>query len=162
LFEINVQDATALPYPVSVPSLLDGRTYAWRVQAIEPQAALTKTQQELIVPVGANEGRSQVFTFTWRTKVRAPGVAVGVGGPPESASGPGVRPRLRLYGDPRRADEPSGGPRHRDAAITRHGAARFGSSPAARAGGTRCGGFGIGPGVAQAPRRRVDLRRDLQ
>ena len=93
LFEINVQDATALPYPVSVPSLLDGRTYAWRVQAIEPQAALTKTQQELIVPVGANEGRSQVFTFTWRTKVRAPGVAVGVGGPPEGGAPEKAEPR---------------------------------------------------------------------
>ena len=93
LFEINVQDATALPYPVSVPSLLDGRTYAWRVQAIEPQAALTRTQQELIVPVGANEGRSQVFTFTWRTKVRAPGVAVGVGGPPEGGAPEKAEPR---------------------------------------------------------------------
>jgi len=83
LFEINVQDATALPYPVSVPSLLDGRTYAWRVQAIEAPIALGKAQQGPIIPVGANEGRSQVFTFTWRTKVRGLGTAEAAGGFPE-------------------------------------------------------------------------------
>ncbi len=93
LFEINVQDATALPYPVSVPPLLEGRTYAWRVQAIEPPASLPPNQQDLIVPVGANEGRSQVFTFTWRTKALGAGAVAVMGGLPGGVTPEKVDPR---------------------------------------------------------------------
>ena len=81
LLETRVRYATALTYPVAAPPLRDGRTYAWRVQAIE--APIKGVPTTKITPVGANEGRSQVFTFTWRPKVRAPGAeAVGVGATP--------------------------------------------------------------------------------
>src|SRR5207247_8069487 len=51
-------------------------------------------------------------------------------GSPESALGHGVRRRLRFHAESLRSDEPSGGHGRRDATITRHGAARFGSFPA--------------------------------
>jgi len=72
LLETFVQNGTALVYPVAAPPLQDGRTYAWRVQAIAPLTRVPTTQ---ITPVGANEGRSQVFTFRWRPRVRSSGLS---------------------------------------------------------------------------------------
>ncbi len=69
LFETSVENATALTYPPSVPRLVEGRTYAWRVQSIEPPSPLLP--QDVILPVGTNEGKSQVFTFTWRPNTTA-------------------------------------------------------------------------------------------
>ena len=69
LLETSVENATALSYPPSVPRLVEGHTYAWRVQSIEPPSPLLP--QDVILPVGTNEGKSQVFTFTWRPKATA-------------------------------------------------------------------------------------------
>jgi len=69
VLETYVGNATALVYPVAAPALKEGSTYAWRVQAVAPPVKGVPTTQ--ITPVGANEGKSQVFTFTWRPSARA-------------------------------------------------------------------------------------------
>ncbi|HYQ88991.1 MAG TPA: hypothetical protein VEU09_05120 [Candidatus Binatia bacterium] len=68
LLETYVQNRTALVYPVAALALQQSRTYAWQVQAIAPPAAGVPATQ--ITPVGANEGRSQVYTFRWRPRAR--------------------------------------------------------------------------------------------
>ena len=47
---------TAHPYPVGAQPLVPGRTYAWRVQALDGDGR----------PVAANQGRSEVWTFVYR------------------------------------------------------------------------------------------------
>jgi hypothetical protein len=73
VFEAAIANVTALLYPPSAYPLEVGKTYAWRVQAVRPGDADTPGG---VQPVGANEGRSEVFTFT-RTAV-----APIAGGPP--------------------------------------------------------------------------------
>jgi len=66
LAETTIQNTTALTYPPYVPQLVSGRRYAWRVQSIEPPNP--QLPSDVIFPVGTNEGKSQVFTFTWRSR----------------------------------------------------------------------------------------------
>jgi hypothetical protein len=68
VLETYVRNATAFVYPVAALPLQENRTYAWRVQAIAPPVKGVSTTQ--ITPVGDNEGKSPVFTFTWRPMVR--------------------------------------------------------------------------------------------
>jgi len=83
LYESSVESGTALSYPAAVPQLVDGGRYAWRVQAVEPVSA--QLPQDVILPVGTNEGKSQVFTFTYRANV-------GSGGSQRLGQGPGASP----------------------------------------------------------------------
>jgi hypothetical protein len=87
VLEQSIEGATALLYPASAPQLVDGRTYAWRVQSIESGQTLGANQQNLIVPAGANEGLSQVYTFVWRPRIQA-GDSPGLGAPRGDSSEP--------------------------------------------------------------------------
>jgi hypothetical protein len=75
LLETSVENGTALSYPSSVPQLVNGRRYAWRIQSIEPVSA--QLPQDVILPVGTNEGKSQVFTFTYHGGPRTSGSQAG-------------------------------------------------------------------------------------
>lgn len=65
VFETFVSQTPTLAYPAAAPSLLPGRIYAWRIQAVTqtvpPVGAIAPS---VLQPFGQNEGRSQVFTFT--------------------------------------------------------------------------------------------------
>jgi hypothetical protein len=85
LYETSVENATALSYPPAVPQLVNGRPYAWRIQSIEPVSA--QLPQDLILPVGTNEGKSQVFTFTYHSNLGTSGSQAGrLGEAPGAAS----------------------------------------------------------------------------
>ncbi len=92
LVEGVIQNTTALPYPASVPQLVEGRRYAWRVQAVEASAAFVKVGQGVLIPVGANDGKSPVFTFNFRPAVRASGDAGGLQGSQDSGEGTSPEP----------------------------------------------------------------------
>ncbi|HKK27472.1 MAG TPA: carboxypeptidase-like regulatory domain-containing protein [Gemmatimonadota bacterium] len=66
LFRREVIGTTAFPYPASGPPLEPGETYAWQVQALTMPTGEAGGQ---IRPLGMNQGRSQVYTFT-RTPTR--------------------------------------------------------------------------------------------
>jgi hypothetical protein len=70
LLEVPVHLITSFVYPPASLPLETGKHYAWRVQAVN---ALNNEPGQA-VPVGANEGRSEIFTFTKGT--------IGPGGPP--------------------------------------------------------------------------------
>ena len=72
-------DQSSFTYPAFAPFLLNGHRYAWRVQALltvgtsgsgglgttlaaKPGASFTQFNAR---PLGENEGRSKVYTFTW-------------------------------------------------------------------------------------------------
>jgi len=83
LLETSVESGTALSYPSSVPQLVNGRQYAWRVQSIEPVSA--QLPQDVILPVGTNEGKSQIFTFTYHSNLATSGSQAGSLGAAPSA-----------------------------------------------------------------------------
>ncbi|MEJ2218562.1 MAG: hypothetical protein P8099_18380, partial [Gemmatimonadota bacterium] len=62
VFETTVSNVTTLPYPPSALSLEVGKRYAWRVQALAPGVA--NDYGVSVVPLGENQGLSEVFTFT--------------------------------------------------------------------------------------------------
>ncbi|MGE3525705.1 MAG: carboxypeptidase-like regulatory domain-containing protein, partial [Gemmatimonadales bacterium] len=72
VLEQALTTVTAAVYPPSALPLEDGKHYAWRVQAIR------SLQGEVgnIEPVGANQGRSEIFTFTRKAPGGGPTVAV--------------------------------------------------------------------------------------
>lgn len=77
MFEYAVPAATALVYPPSALPLEAGKRYAWRVQAVRPGIP-TGVVADFVgatraIPVGANEGRSEIFTFTVGTPGRSGG-----------------------------------------------------------------------------------------
>jgi hypothetical protein len=75
LYETSIESGTALSYPSSVPQLVEGHRYAWRIQSIEPASA--QLPQDVILPVGTNEGKSQIFTFTYRPNGKTAGAPAG-------------------------------------------------------------------------------------
>ncbi|HEU4764872.1 MAG TPA: hypothetical protein VFT93_04390, partial [Candidatus Eisenbacteria bacterium] len=81
VFGLNMPggDQSSFSYPAFAPFLLNGHRYAWRVQALltvgtsgsgglgttlaaKPGASFTQFNAR---PLGENEGRSKVYTFTW-------------------------------------------------------------------------------------------------
>jgi hypothetical protein len=67
-----ITSVTALTYPPTALPLETGKTYAWRVQAVNALGSgdFAGGGPGVTVPVGANEGRSQVFTFTKKVLIK--------------------------------------------------------------------------------------------
>jgi hypothetical protein len=77
IYEWAFTTTSSFAYPTSAPYLLDGHRYAWRVQALysvsPPSASLISVaafKAPPIRPIGENEGRSKVYTFTWTADPR--------------------------------------------------------------------------------------------
>lgn len=80
IFEAVFSTANSFPYPSSAPALVEGHRYAWRIQALYSTGAgfsgglsnnnLAAFKSPPINPIGENEGRSKVFTFTWTSNPR--------------------------------------------------------------------------------------------
>ncbi|MEJ2185361.1 MAG: hypothetical protein P8Z36_05425 [Gemmatimonadota bacterium] len=62
VFETTVSNLTSMPYPPSALPLEVGKRYAWRVRALAP--GMVNDFGVSVTPLGANQGRSEVFTFT--------------------------------------------------------------------------------------------------
>lgn len=80
IYESLFNDRSAFPYPLSAPMLTEGRRYAWRVQAVFAVPSSRANVKYYIGPsagggrlggggsvltIGENDGRSEVYTFTW-------------------------------------------------------------------------------------------------
>jgi len=61
LVQREVTGMTTFPYPASAPPLEAGETYAWQVQALTMPSGEAGGE---VRPLGMNQGRSQVYTFT--------------------------------------------------------------------------------------------------
>lgn len=106
IYEIILTNRSSLPYPLSAPTLTEGRTYAWRVQAVFPFSSDPKYYSHLsyvgqqgapssVRSIGENDGRSRVHTFTWTSDpARAAKLKAARAG-----SGPASGTRVGSYGD---------------------------------------------------------------
>jgi hypothetical protein len=85
IYENLFSSVNTFPYPASAPFLLEGRVYAWRIQALYPVSSgsggggLSNNNLKsrggaagttAVTPIGENEGRSKVFTFAWTADPR--------------------------------------------------------------------------------------------
>ena len=83
MFETVVNTITTLTYPPTALPLEAGKTYAWRVQAVNPaNGDIAAGRVGVTTGLGANDGRSEVFTFT--KKVLVTGAHIAVPSPPPS------------------------------------------------------------------------------
>lgn len=69
VYQVSVQSRTFLIYPLSAPALEEGKSYVWQIQA----------KDQYGYPVSSNQGRSQIWTFTYWP----PGYQPGGPQPPE-------------------------------------------------------------------------------
>lgn len=75
VFETTVPSLTSLPYPTSALPLEVGTRYAWRVRSLAPSSGGYEDVIGGGVPLGENQGLSEVFTFTrTATIVLVPGL----------------------------------------------------------------------------------------
>ena len=92
IYEALFNKTSAIPYPASAPLLVEGRTYAWRVQAAfplgglggppigvkafgappaigggmpSPNFSIIELSKGPVITFGENDGKSRVYTFTW-------------------------------------------------------------------------------------------------
>jgi len=145
IYEALFNKTSAIPYPASAPLLVEGRTYAWRVQAAFPLGGLGSGTglrsfgappvgrggmpspsftiidfgKGPVITFGENDGKSRVYTFTWVSDpVRAAKLR-------ESRTGSTLTDdRLGTFGDAR--DEPvPGGARASEQKDPENGGANF-------------------------------------
>ena len=69
VFETAVTSLTSVPYPPSAFPLEVGTRYAWRVRSFGAGAASDPDFAGPGAPLGENEGRSEVFTFTRKAQL---------------------------------------------------------------------------------------------